>query len=83
MRNDSSHTPGLDAFWELADVEESDEHPLERELSHRLDAITRYGLLIADAHANGRDAMAEQLERQQAREETLASEIREALRRCR
>jgi hypothetical protein len=71
----------LDAFWEQADAEESDEHPLVRELAHRVDAIARYGQLIADAQANGFDEMAEQLQRQQAREENFARELRHALRR--
>lgn len=74
-------TPGLDHFWEQADLDGSDEHPLVRELSHRIDAIARYGRLIADAQANGFDEMAEQLRRQQQREEALAREIRVALRR--
>jgi hypothetical protein len=76
-------TPGLDAFWEQADLEGSDEHPLERELSHRLDAIIRYGRLIAEAQANGFDEMAEQLQRQQDREESLARDILVVLRRAR
>ena len=83
MPDDREPTPGVDAFWEQADIEDSDEHPLERELSHRLDAIARYGFLIAEAQANGQDAMADQLQRQQEREETLAREIRHALRRLR
>jgi hypothetical protein len=80
---ENRYTPGLDAFWEQADLEDSDEHPLERELSHRVDAIARYMRLIADAQANGDEEVIEQLQRQQAREETLAHEIRIALRRCR
>ena len=83
MPNDRQPTPGVDAFWEQADLEDSDEHPLERELSHRLDAIARYELLIAEAQENGHDEMANQLQRQQEREEMLAREIRDALRRLR
>lgn len=81
MHNDHSHAPGLDAFWEQADVEDSDEHPLLRELAHRVDAIARYGRMIAEAQANGLDEVAEQLQRQQDREESVARELRDALRR--
>lgn len=80
MRDDRQ-TPGLDAFWEQADADGSDEHPLERELSHRNDAIARYGGMIADAEANGFDEMVRQLGREQEREETLAQGLRRALRR--
>ncbi|MGH7575873.1 MAG: hypothetical protein ACREM1_12215 [Longimicrobiales bacterium] len=80
---DERQTPGLDAFWEQADVEASDEHPLERELSHRIDAIARYGGMIADAAANGFDDMVSQLGREQAREETVAQRLRRALQRGR
>lgn len=80
---DNPRPPGLDSFWEQADIEDSDEDPIERELSHRLDAIARYGSMIAEAQANGFDAMARQLERERAREETLARELRHALRRNR
>ncbi len=73
--------PALGAFWEQADLESSDEHPLVRELSHRLDAIARYHRLIAEAQANGFDEMVEHLLRQQAREESLAHAIRSALQR--
>ena len=82
MEKDHSQTPALDVFWEQADAEDSDEHPLLRELAHRVDAIARYGHLIAEAQANGFDEMAEQLQRQQEREEIVARELREALRRC-
>jgi hypothetical protein len=81
--DDRRPAPGLAAFWEQADLEDSDEHPLERELFHRVDAIVRYGRLIAEAHANGYDDMADQLHREQLREDSLAREIRKALRRVR
>ncbi|HEX7048693.1 MAG TPA: hypothetical protein VF188_00660 [Longimicrobiales bacterium] len=73
--------PALDSFWEDADHEASDEHPLERELRDRLDALARYRLLIEDARENGRDAILEQLLRQHAREERLTRRIRRAIRR--
>lgn len=82
MRDDRQ-TPGLDAFWEQADADGSDEHPLERELSHRIDAIARYGSMIADAESNGFEEMVRQLGREQDREETLARALRQALRRGR
>lgn len=76
-------TPGLDAFWEQADADGSAEHPLERELSHRIDAIARYCSMIADAETNGYEEMVRQLGREQEREETLAQQLRRALRRGR
>jgi hypothetical protein len=73
-------TPGLDSFWESADFEDSDEHPLARELSHRLDAIARYARQIGDAVARGQDGMVDQLRSQQKREEEVARDLRRALR---
>lgn len=75
--------PGLEAFWEDADVEASDEHPLEREIAERVDALSRYRALIEDAQLQGRDDLADLLLAQQAREEDVVRGLRTALRRMR
>lgn len=72
--------PGLDTFWEAADQDESGQDPLERELDERIDALTRYRRLIADAEANGRDGAADILMKQHDREEAAVRRLREALR---
>lgn len=74
---------GLESFWEEADRDDSSEHPLERELCDRLDALARYRRLIDDAQANGHDEAVEQLIVQHCREEELVHRLNEALRRCR
>lgn len=74
---------GLDAFWLEADQQASAEHPIERELVHRLDALARYGELIDGALAEGRDRAAELLLRQREREEAIVRRLRQALRRTR
>jgi hypothetical protein len=79
MPYDRSVTPGIHLFWEQADLESSDDHPLERELRHRVDAIARYHGMIADAEAMGLDSAVEQLTRQCAREQDFARELRAAL----
>lgn len=73
--------PGLDTFWEAADQDESGQDPLERELDERVDALTRYRHLIADAEANGREGAVEVLMKQHDREEAVVEELREALER--
>jgi hypothetical protein len=79
MPNDHSITPGVHLFWEQADLDSSDDHPLERELRHHVDAIARYQGMIADAEAMGLDSAVEQLTRQCAREQDVARELRAAL----
>ena len=71
--------PGLDQFWEKADRTDSGQHPLERELDERVDALARYRRLIAEAQQNGRDEAVEILMRQHDREEASVARIREAL----
>jgi len=73
--------PGLDSFWLEADRESSAEHPIERELGHRLDVLARYGEQIEGALAEGRDRAAEILLRQREREEAIVRRLRQALRR--
>jgi hypothetical protein len=71
--------PGLDQFWEKADRSDSGQHPLERELDERVDALARYRRLIAEAQQNGRDQAAEILMRQHDREAASVDRLREAL----
>ncbi|MBI4409856.1 MAG: hypothetical protein HY561_09125 [Gemmatimonadetes bacterium] len=71
--------PGLDFFWEQADVDGSREHPLERELCDRLDALARYGRLIDEAESGGREEAAEVLLRHHARQAAEVARLREAL----
>lgn len=73
--------PGIDFFWEQADLEASDEHPLERELAVRIDALHRYQRLIGEAQASGRDEIAELLLRQHDREEVVVRRLRTAIQR--
>ena len=78
---DESVPPGLDLFWEEADALASPEHPLERELSVRLDAIERYRQMIVEAQASGREGMVQTLVRQRERQARLAHDLRAALNR--
>lgn len=71
--------PGLDQFWEQADRVESGQHPLERELDERVDALARYRRLISEAEANGREEAAEILLSQYEREEQAVQRLRQAL----
>lgn len=75
--------PGLDAFWLEADQQASAQHPIERELGHRLDTLARYTILIEAALADGRDRAVEILLRQREREEAVVRRLRSALRRAR
>ncbi|MGH7506387.1 MAG: hypothetical protein ACRELX_12080 [Longimicrobiales bacterium] len=80
MSNHHCNFPGIDLFWEQADIEENDDHPLVRELRHRVDAIARYQYMIGEAESMGMDDAVEQLTRQCAREQEVARELRAALR---
>jgi hypothetical protein len=71
--------PGLDLFWEQADRFGSGQHPLERELDERSDALARYRRLIDEAEANAREEAAEILLRQHDREAEAVHRIRQAL----
>jgi len=79
MTRERFGAPGIDLFWEQADIEGIDDHPLVRELRHRSDAVVRYRMLIAEAEEQGMDAAVEQLARQCEREENLCRELRRAL----
>lgn len=83
MDQDTYPTPGLDAFWEDADRDGSREHPLERELCDRLDALARYRRMIAEAQVEGRDDATERLLEQHAREERIVRRLTEEIRRLR
>ena len=69
----------LGFFWEQADVDSSDEHPLERELGTQLDALARFGRLIDEAQRESRDGQVSVLLRQQARVEEWVRSLRSAL----
>lgn len=73
----------LESFWEQADVDASDEHPLERELAERVDALLRYQVMVEAAQAEGREDVAEILLAQQHGQEVVVRVLREALRRMR
>lgn len=83
MSADSGPTTGLDSFWEDADREESGEHPLERELGDRLDALARYGSQLADAQVNGWDEAVRRLLEQQDREADIVDRLKHEIRRLR
>ncbi len=83
MERHRSNPPALEAFWQQADEDASGEHPLEREIADRVDALLRYHMLIADAQAEGRDDLVAILQAQEERQERLLRELREALQRMR
>ncbi len=83
MDRDSFPTPGLDAFWEDADRDGSGEHPLERELCDRLDALARYRRMIDDAQVNGRDDATERLLEQHDREQRIVQRLAGEIQRLR
>lgn len=72
---------GVDSFWLEADAEDCSDHPLERELCYRLDAVARYLQLIDEAEAIGRDDMVDSLLAQHDRQAEMVIALREALRR--
>ncbi|MGH7471012.1 MAG: hypothetical protein ACRENP_23940 [Longimicrobiales bacterium] len=81
MRRADRAPPGLDLFWEEADAQASGEHPLERELAFRLDALERYRAMIVEAQADGRDEIVHALSHQHARQAQFVHDLRVALRR--
>jgi hypothetical protein len=70
---------GIDSFWIEADYDGSSEHPLERELGHRLDVLTRYHSMISDALATGRDDVVDALLVQHDRQAEMVRQLRMAL----
>jgi hypothetical protein len=79
------HSAGcsLDFFWEQADLDGNGDHPLELELCHRLDAIERYGQLIADAEAAGHDDLIDDLIAAHDREQSVIKRLHQAIARMR
>lgn len=77
MQNDAA--PGLEAFWELADAEALDEHPLERELCERLDTLARYRTMLSEAASTEQDDVVDALQRAHDREADLVRNLRRAL----
>jgi chorismate mutase len=75
MENRHFDQPGLNSFWEQADIDESGEHPIERELCDHLDALARYRRLIHDAIANSRDDALNILLDQHEREERVVRRL--------
>jgi hypothetical protein len=74
---------GIDSFWIEADYDGSAEHPLERELGHRMDVLARYHQMISDALASGRDDVVDALLVQQDRQAEMVLQLRMALDRAR
>ena len=81
MRDGDAPSAGLDSFWIEADTDDCADHPLERELCYRVDALARYRQMIDDAEAEGRDTAVDSLLAQHERQARLVRELREALRR--
>ena len=81
MRHERGPAPGLDFFWEQADRDESPDHPLERELMHRLDVLERYRQMIMDAQAGDRDEIVDALRTEHDRQARVVGAIQDALRR--
>lgn len=79
----SSNPSSLESFWEQADADESNEHPLEREIAERIDALSRYRTLIEEAQAGGRDDVADLLLEQQERQQAVVQGLKQALKRMR
>jgi hypothetical protein len=74
-----SPAPGLESFWETCDHDGIGEHPLMRELCHRLDTIQRYRTMIADAEYMGDDDAVEALSRQFEAQHDVVRRLRQAL----
>jgi hypothetical protein len=72
---------GIERFWLQADDEAAGEHPLERELAYRVDALVHYREAILDAEDEGRESALEHLVRQHDSQETAVGELRVALER--
>jgi hypothetical protein len=79
MSREDGREPCLALFWEQADAESAAEHPLERELVYRLDAVSRYERLIADALAADRRDVLPNLTEQHERQRQVVARLRRAL----
>jgi hypothetical protein len=83
MQDNRTPPTGLDAFWLDADANECADNPLERELCYRLEAVERFGRMIAEAEEVGRDEVIAALLAQQSHQSKLAQELQQALKRYR
>jgi Mn-dependent DtxR family transcriptional regulator len=74
-------SPALDLFWEEADLADAAEHPLRRELAHRLDALVRYERMLADAQSHGHKGQISALTKQHSRQLRVIERLQDALQR--
>lgn len=81
MAPDAPREPGLDLFWEEADREAAADHPLERELAYRLDALVRCEQLMDQAAAAASDSAMAQLECLHRRQREIVDALARALKR--
>ena len=81
MRRPDQCPSSLDLFWEDADLTDSAENPLIRELAHRLDALLRYERLIDDAQGNGNEDLLSNLTAQHRRQLQVIEQLQAALER--
>jgi hypothetical protein len=80
MGFDDRWSPALDLFWEEADLAAAAEHPLQRELAHRLDVLARYERLLAEAQSGGSPAQIATLTREHRRQLQVIEVLDDALR---
>jgi hypothetical protein len=81
MGEDDRWSPALDLFWEEADLVDAAEHPLRRELAHRLDVLARYEQMLADAQSHGHAGQISALTKQHRRQLHLIELLQDALQR--
>jgi hypothetical protein len=81
MDEDDRWSPALDLFWEEADLADAAEHPLRRELAHRLDVLARYEQLLADAESHGNPGQIDALAKQRRRQLEVIGRLQDALQR--
>jgi hypothetical protein len=74
-------SPALDLFWEEADLADAGEHPLQRELAHRLDVLARYEQMLVDAQSHGHEGQISALTKQHRRQLRVIEKLQEALQR--
>ena len=81
MNEEDCWSPALDLFWEEADLDDAAEHPLRRELAHRLDVLARYERMLADAQNGGHAGLIAALTKQHRRQVCLIERLEDALQR--
>jgi hypothetical protein len=72
-------TFALETFWEACDRESIADHPLERELTFRLDSLERYRAQIEVADEIGDDEAVDVLSRYYDSTSVLINRLRDAL----